>query len=212
MILLVKVILLDSEVCNIQKQKCSFYVLHSLIQYHSSILKLTGYQKSKAKNPDVPYILVGMKSDLRDSSSEKVTTEKGQEMKEKIGAQDYVECSSLNKIGLKDVMESVLKVLGQQIEKQKLENHVQILLLILIMALMILIKRKNHQMILIKRKNHHHQMILIKLILFYNTFFLFKYEYISLILKLLPTYSSFLLKNIILLKKRNLFQNVMKDN
>lgn len=77
------------------------------------------------QKPDVPYILVGMKSDLRESSSEKVTTEQGQEMKEKIGAQDYVECSSLKKIGLKDVMESVLKVLVQQIEKKEQENHVR---------------------------------------------------------------------------------------
>lgn len=41
---------------------------------------------------------------------------------------------------------------------------------------------------------------------------LIEYEYISLILKLLPAYSSFLLKNMILLKKRNLFKNVIKND
>lgn len=41
---------------------------------------------------------------------------------------------------------------------------------------------------------------------------LIQYEYISLILKLLPHYSLFLLKNIILLKKRNLFTEIIENN
>lgn len=104
-------IMQDSEACNIQRQKCSFYVFSLADPKSLEHIETYWIPEIKREKPDVPYILVGMKSDLRDSSSEKVTTEKGQEMKEKIGARDYVECSSLNKIGLKDVMESVLKVL-----------------------------------------------------------------------------------------------------
>lgn len=81
--------------------------------------------------PNVPYILVGMKSDLRDSFTddlksqglEPIPTEKGQEMKEKIGAQDYVECSSLKQISIKNVMESALKTILTQIENKT--DHVR---------------------------------------------------------------------------------------
>ena len=71
--------------------------------------------------PETPYILVGMKSDLRDEFSqhadefklkgwEPVPSSKGEEMKAKIRAQDYVECSALKQYHLKEVFESAIKV------------------------------------------------------------------------------------------------------
>lgn len=71
--------------------------------------------------PGTPYILVGMKSDLRDEFSqhadeykakgwEPVQTAKGQEMQRKIGAQNYVECSALKQYNLKEVFEAAVKV------------------------------------------------------------------------------------------------------
>ncbi|OHT16513.1 Ras-related C3 botulinum toxin substrate 1 [Tritrichomonas foetus] len=71
--------------------------------------------------PSTPYILVGMKSDLRDEFPqhaddfkskgwEPVATQKGEEMKKTIGAQDYVECSALKQFHLKEVFESAIRV------------------------------------------------------------------------------------------------------
>lgn len=71
--------------------------------------------------PGTPYILVGMKSDLRDEFSqhadeykskgwEPVAAAKGEEMRKKIGAQNYVECSALKQYNLKEVFEAAVKV------------------------------------------------------------------------------------------------------
>ena len=71
--------------------------------------------------PNTPYILVGMKSDLRDEFAqhadefkakgmEPVSSSKGEELKKKINAQNYVECSSLKQYHLKEVFESAVKV------------------------------------------------------------------------------------------------------
>ena len=71
--------------------------------------------------PQTPYILVGMKSDLRDQFSqhadeyrqkgmEPVASQKGEEMKKTIGAQDYIECSARMQYNLKEVFESAIKV------------------------------------------------------------------------------------------------------
>ena len=71
--------------------------------------------------PQTPYILVGMKSDLRDQFNqhadeyrskgmEPVPSQKGEEMKKTIGAQDYIECSARMQYNLKEVFESAIKV------------------------------------------------------------------------------------------------------
>ena len=89
--------------------------------------------------PNTPYILVGMKSDLRDEFPqhadefkskgwEAVPKEKGEEMKRKIAAQDYVECSALKQFHLKEVFESAVKVVlhpptqQKQADSKKTEN------------------------------------------------------------------------------------------
>jgi small GTP-binding protein len=71
--------------------------------------------------PNTPYILVGMKSDLRDQFSEhadeykakgweSVASSKSEEMKKTIGAQEYVKCSARIQYNLKEVFEATIKV------------------------------------------------------------------------------------------------------
>jgi small GTP-binding protein len=71
--------------------------------------------------PTTPYILVGMKSDLRDQfgqhadeykskGMEPVPSSKGEEMKKVIGAQAYLECSARLQYNLKEVFEQAIKV------------------------------------------------------------------------------------------------------
>jgi small GTP-binding protein len=71
--------------------------------------------------PMTPYILVGMKSDLRDQFSrhedeyrsngwELVAASKGEEMKKAINAQAYIECSARVQYHLKEVFEAAIKV------------------------------------------------------------------------------------------------------
>ena len=71
--------------------------------------------------PDIPYILVGVDSKLRDdfphhsdefkaNGWELIKTEKGLEMKKKIGASDYIECDVLTQFHLKEVFETAANV------------------------------------------------------------------------------------------------------
>lgn len=71
--------------------------------------------------PNVPFIIVGTKSDLRDAYEQHeyefkskgwqpIPSSKGEEMKNKVGAQYYVECSSLKQLHLDDVFELATKV------------------------------------------------------------------------------------------------------
>ena len=63
--------------------------------------------------PGVPKILVGTKLDLRDSEADierlqerhqsPITQEEGEDMRKKIGAVAYMECSALTQMGLKDI-------------------------------------------------------------------------------------------------------------
>jgi small GTP-binding protein len=71
--------------------------------------------------PTTPYILVGMKSDLRDQFAsnadefrakgwEPVPASKAEEMKKAIGARNYIECSARIQYNLKEVFEAAIKV------------------------------------------------------------------------------------------------------
>lgn len=69
--------------------------------------------------PDVPVILVGLKVDLRDDPGAAtdnlernqlpITVEQGQAMAKQIGALDYLECSALKRIGIKEVFVEATK-------------------------------------------------------------------------------------------------------
>ena len=70
--------------------------------------------------PDTPFILVGLQSDLRDEfethadefkqkGMEPISYTCGEQMKEKIGAYAYVECSSIKFDNLKEVFDKAIK-------------------------------------------------------------------------------------------------------
>ncbi|KAH0794513.1 rac-like GTP-binding protein 5 [Histomonas meleagridis] len=63
--------------------------------------------------PGIPYVLVGLKSDLREKESNetiKISTSQGEEMKSIIGALAYIECSSLSKDNVKEVFEAGFQI------------------------------------------------------------------------------------------------------
>jgi len=71
--------------------------------------------------PNTPYILVGMKSDLRDSLGkdpqqdalqrrQPITRQMGEEMGRLIGARCYLECSARTQYNLREVFETAIKV------------------------------------------------------------------------------------------------------
>jgi small GTP-binding protein len=71
--------------------------------------------------PNAPYILVGMKSDLRDivaanpeewnaKAMEAVPKSKGEDMRKLIGAQTYIECSAKKQINMREVFDEAVKV------------------------------------------------------------------------------------------------------
>ena len=66
-------------------------------------------------------ILVGTKLDLRDESNKHhVTTEMGEQLKQDIGAFDYVECSAMKNMNVKQLFESIMDhKLAQKAEPKK---------------------------------------------------------------------------------------------
>ncbi len=79
--------------------------------------------------PDVPYLLVGTKLDLRDDSQtlEKlrasgqtaVSTQRGEELAKKIKAVKYLECSAKTETNLKNVFDDAVKSVLYKSKKKK---------------------------------------------------------------------------------------------
>jgi GTPase SAR1 family protein len=59
--------------------------------------------------PGVPFILVGTKSDMRESAPEKTTLAQGEALRKELGAFKYVECSALTQDGLKQVFDEAIR-------------------------------------------------------------------------------------------------------
>jgi len=59
--------------------------------------------------PSVPFILVANKVDLRNDNKECVTYEEGLSLAKQIRASAYLECSALNKLGVREVFEAASK-------------------------------------------------------------------------------------------------------
>lgn len=55
--------------------------------------------------PDIPFVLIGTKSDLDDGTGLAVPFQEGQAMAHEIGAADYMECSALSGAGVDDVLD-----------------------------------------------------------------------------------------------------------
>lgn len=72
--------------------------------------------------PDAHVVLVGIKKDTRNDSSEMkqelVTSQEGQAMAEQIHAFDYIECSAKSKEGVKEVFETAARA-ALQVKKGK---------------------------------------------------------------------------------------------
>jgi small GTP-binding protein len=65
----------------------------------------------KKHYPHIPYILVGLQSDLRDHQVDEITiisTSQACEMMKKIEACNYIECSALNGYNLKEVFQTAI--------------------------------------------------------------------------------------------------------
>lgn len=81
--------------------------------------------------PGVPFILVGLKTDLRSDSETKarlarrgqhvVTAEEGKSCAKKIGAYKYMECSAKNRVGLADIFNTAMSVV---INRPKLKHRI----------------------------------------------------------------------------------------
>ena len=79
--------------------------------------------------PDVPYLLVGTKLDLRDdpatlekmraSGQQSVTTMRGEELAKKIKAVKYLECSAKTESNLKNVFDDAVKSVLYTKKKKK---------------------------------------------------------------------------------------------
>ena len=74
--------------------------------------------------PDIPYVLVGTKIDLRGESSDApfFTVSAGREIAEKLGALDYFECSSLTQEGLGDTFENAARILLKERGERRREE------------------------------------------------------------------------------------------
>ena len=77
--------------------------------------------------PEKPFILVGLKTDLREDKhvlekigpSNMLQFEDGQQLAQQVGAQIYVECSSLTGEGIRNVFDAAMRSFLTQTKKNK---------------------------------------------------------------------------------------------
>ncbi|ELP89339.1 Rho GTPase, putative [Entamoeba invadens IP1] len=92
-------------------------------------LKTLWLPEIKRLNRDIPILLVGLKSDLRESNEkeerkypisihQKITTEEGLQMAKDIGACGYVECSSMNDSNVNSVFEKAIQISYEYLQTQ----------------------------------------------------------------------------------------------
>eukprot|EP01083_Nonionella_stella_P283886 966295_1 len=98
-----------------------------------SIISRSSYENIESKwlpeilhhCPDVPYVLTGLKTDLRNNVDiqnkigQALTQQDGHTLANKIGAFAYVECSSLTQIGLKNVFDEAIRAALNKAVKHK---------------------------------------------------------------------------------------------
>jgi len=90
------------------------------------------FPEIKHHSPDVPYLLVGTKCDLRHDQSiiqqlslkgmEIVKEAEGKRLAEEIGAARYLECSALTQEGLKEVFDTSIRVAMKNICLKRKQN------------------------------------------------------------------------------------------
>jgi len=76
----------------------------------------------------VPFILVGLKSDMRtDQSKSVVSSEDGDKLKNEIRGSKYVECSAKTQEGIKQVFEEAVRTVFRDVKRQKKSGACRIL-------------------------------------------------------------------------------------
>eukprot|EP01098_Paradermamoeba_levis_P007884 TRINITY_DN3282_c0_g1_i1.p1 TRINITY_DN3282_c0_g1~~TRINITY_DN3282_c0_g1_i1.p1 ORF type:complete len:198 (-),score=36.16 TRINITY_DN3282_c0_g1_i1:172-765(-) len=63
----------------------------------------------RTHNPETPIVLIGTKSDLRESGQDSVTSSQGQDLVKTSKVQKYCECSAKTQKGLKEVFEEAIR-------------------------------------------------------------------------------------------------------
>ncbi len=119
----------------------SFFVSALLTQFLSKtfLLRYKNFSRTKPDNqwhpelmhfcPDVPFILVGTKLDMRGDASEldklrsqgqsPITTEQGADLAKKLKAVKYMECSAKTQENLKDVFDEAIRCFLKPQKKKK---------------------------------------------------------------------------------------------
>lgn len=78
--------------------------------------------------PGVPVVLVGTKIDLRDDSKESISVAEARKFAQEMGYVDYVECSALKEIGVREVIEGTARrVLKMRVGKKNTSGRCAIL-------------------------------------------------------------------------------------
>uniref|UniRef100_A0A6B2LL47 Uncharacterized protein n=1 Tax=Arcella intermedia TaxID=1963864 RepID=A0A6B2LL47_9EUKA len=98
-----------------------FLIMFSLISKESlGNVKTKWHPEVKHYAKGTPYLLVGTKSDLKETTDDAVTKEMGEEMARMIAAESYVETSAKNNINVKLMIESaVFYALSPKTQKKK---------------------------------------------------------------------------------------------
>ena len=130
----VNLIMLDYQFCDLslKQDKLLFegtqiFLICFSIDYIYSLKKVkkSWIPDKKAEFPDVPFILVGMKSDLRDKDNSNnyqnnfykedlISKETAENMAKKTGAVCYIECSSKNSININYLFERAIEIVYNQ--------------------------------------------------------------------------------------------------
>ena len=87
----------------------------------------------KENCPDTPYILVGLKKDLRDDfethsdefkskGMEPIPTSKGEDLKDKIKAQSYIECSAYKQTNMREVFDTAIRAAIYKTNNDKIDD------------------------------------------------------------------------------------------
>lgn len=116
-----------------------FIICFSLVSpYSYENVEYNWIQELKQHNPDVPYILVGLKSDLRDDFHKMndefrakgyspISSIQGLDLMRKIGAHEYIECSAKNPSSLQNVFKSAATIVLQHniVDQQNANNFAE---------------------------------------------------------------------------------------